>query len=181
MAGHSLGEYSALVLSGSLGLSDAAKLLRLRGKAMQTAVPVDKGAMAALIQSDYNQAIEISAMAAQDEVCEVANDNGAGQVVISGDKTAVERAISIAKERGVKRCVLLPVSAPFHCKLMESAAETMEEALQGILISKPLVPIISNVSAKSEIHPELKDAVIECACGNKIETRSVAGSYKIDI
>ena len=149
-AGHSLGEYSALVSSGSLELSDAAKLLKIRGRAMQDAVPVGLGAMAAFLGSDLKQAMDITKLASQGEICEVANDNGAGQVVISGTKFAVERAISLAKVNGVKKSMILPVSAPFHCKLMESAAEIMEDAFSKVTFNCPLIPIISNVSAKPE-------------------------------
>ena len=129
VAGHSLGEYSALAAAGSLGLADAARLLRIRGRAMQEAVPVGTGAMAALIGLDFETARLVAEEAAEDEVCQTANDNGPGQVVVSGNRAAVERAVEIAKARGAKRAILLPVSAPFHCALMAPAAEVMAEAL----------------------------------------------------
>ncbi|MBY0431668.1 MAG: ACP S-malonyltransferase [Rhodospirillales bacterium] len=154
VAGHSLGEYSALAASKAFTLADAAKLLKTRGQAMQRAVPVGQGAMAALLGADLDQARDIAAAAAQSEVCEAANDNAAGQVVISGNKAAIERAIAIAAERGLKRCVLLPVSAPFHCALMEPAARAMEEALAGIAIRKPVVPVVANVIASQVQEPD---------------------------
>ena len=149
VAGHSLGEYSALAAAGALSISDTAKLLRIRGDAMQKAVPVGEGAMAALLGAELDQAREIAAAAAaaQGAVCQVANDNGGGQVVISGAKTAVEKAMDIAKEKGIKRAVLLPVSAPFHCALMQPAADAMAEALAGAAISAPCVPVVANVTA----------------------------------
>jgi [acyl-carrier-protein] S-malonyltransferase len=153
VAGHSLGEYSALAAAGSLAIADAAQLLRIRGRAMQKAVPVGVGAMAALIGLEFEQAAAIAAESAQGQVCQAANDNGGGQVVISGDKTAVERAVEIAKSRGAKRAMLLPVSAPFHCALMQPAAETMAEALAKVDIKTPTVPLVANVLAKSIIDP----------------------------
>jgi [acyl-carrier-protein] S-malonyltransferase len=153
VAGHSLGEYSALAAAGSLAIADAAQLLRIRGRAMQKAVPVGVGAMAALIGLEFEQAAAIAAESAQGQVCQAANDNGGGQVVISGDKTAVERAVEIAKSRGAKRAMLLPVSAPFHCALMQPAAETMAEALAKVDIKAPTVPLVANVLAKSIIDP----------------------------
>jgi len=153
VAGHSLGEYSALCAAGALSLTDTARLLRVRGKAMQQAVPAGKGAMAALIGADFDVAAAIAAEAAQDEVCCVANDNAAGQVVISGTKTAIERAIEIAKARGVKRAILLEVSAPFHCPLMAPAAGIMTEALSAATIKAPCVPVVANVTAKAESDP----------------------------
>ena len=150
VAGHSLGEYSALAAAGALGLSDAARLLKLRGQAMQKAVPVGVGAMAALLGPDLEQAQKIAKQAAEDtkKVCGVANDNAPGQVVVSGAKEAVERAIAIAAEQGVKRSVLLPVSAPFHCALMQPAADAMEEALAKATIEQPAVPVVANVTAQ---------------------------------
>ncbi len=148
VAGHSLGEYSALAGAGALSISDAARLLRRRGLAMQRAVPVGVGAMAALINVDLEGAEEIAAEAAQGAVCTVANDNAHGQVVISGHRDAVQRAVDIAGQRGAKRCVLLPVSAPFHCPLMEPAAEEMQAALADVTIDTPVVPIVANVVAK---------------------------------
>ena len=154
VAGHSLGEYSALTAAGSLGLADCARLLRLRGEAMQQAVPAGEGAMAALLGTDLDAAHAICAEAAQGEVVEAANDNGGGQVVISGHRAAVERAVEVAKARGVKRAMLLPVSAPFHCALMAPAADVMAEALDGAAIAPPLVPLIANVSAAKATAPD---------------------------
>jgi len=150
VAGHSLGEYSALAAAGALGLSDAARLLKLRGQAMQKAVPVGVGAMAALLGPDLEQVQKIARQAADDTklVCGVANDNSPGQVVVSGAKEAVERAIAIATEQGVKRSVMLPVSAPFHCALMQPAADAMEEALAKATIKQPAVPVVANVTAQ---------------------------------
>ena len=153
-AGHSLGEYSALAAAGSLAVADAARLLRIRGKAMQEAVPVGQGAMAALLGMDLEAARAIAADAAEGEVCDPANDNGAGQVVVSGSKAAVERAVELAKERGARRAVLLPVSAPFHCALMAPAAKVMAEALAGVTIKAPVVPVVANVTARPETDPE---------------------------
>ena len=149
VAGHSLGEYSALAAAGALGLSDAARLLKLRGQAMQKAVPVGAGAMAALLGPDLEQVQKIAKQAADETklVCGVANDNSPGQVVVSGAKEAVERAMVIATEQGVKRSVLLPVSAPFHCALMQPAADAMEEALAEAAIRQPVVPVVANVTA----------------------------------
>ena len=149
VAGHSLGEYSALAASGAISISDTARLLRLRGKAMQEAVPVGIGAMAALLGLDFAAVTEVAAEAAQGEVCQAANDNDPGQVVISGHKGAVERALVIAKEKGAKRAVLLPVSAPFHCALMEPAAAVMAEALAQVTINAPSVPLVANVRAEA--------------------------------
>jgi [acyl-carrier-protein] S-malonyltransferase len=164
VAGHSLGEYSALAAAGTLSLVDAARLLRIRGRAMQQAVPVGVGAMAALIGVDYEAARVIAAAAAEGEVCDVANDNGAGQVVVSGARAAVERAVEIAKAKGVKRAVLLPVSAPFHCSMMAPAARVMDEALGTVTLSKPAVPLVANVLAgpvsdPAEIHRRLVQQV----------------------
>jgi [acyl-carrier-protein] S-malonyltransferase len=151
VAGHSLGEYSALAAAGALGLADTARLLRLRGQAMQDAVAVGEGAMAALLGLDYAMGVEIVETARHDagqtEVCEIANDNGGGQVVISGSLNAVMRAIEIAKGRGVKRAIQLPVSAPFHCRLMQKAADSMALALEGANICPPQVPLIANILA----------------------------------
>jgi [acyl-carrier-protein] S-malonyltransferase len=149
VAGHSLGEYSALAAAGSISIADTARLLRTRGKAMQEAVPVGIGAMAALLGLDFGAATEVAAQAAQGEVCQAANDNDPGQVVISGHKDAVERALVIAKEKGAKRAVLLPVSAPFHCALMEPAAAVMAEALSHVDIASPAVPLVANVQAEA--------------------------------
>jgi len=155
VAGHSLGEYSALVAAGSLSVTDAARLLRVRGNAMQKAVPAGRGAMAALLGVDYVAAAEIAQAAAQDDICAVANDNAPGQVVVSGTKAAVERAIEIAKMRGAKRAILLDVSAPFHCPLMAPAAGIMEEALSAAKISTPSVPVVTNVTADAQIDPAI--------------------------
>lgn len=154
-AGHSLGEYAALAAAGSITLRDGARLLRLRGEAMQRAAPVGIGAMAALIGIEIGAAREVvAAAAAFGEVCEVANDNGGGQVVISGHKEAVERAIALAKDRGVKRAVILPVSAPFHSSLMAPAAAEMADALADVRISEPTVPVLSNVTARPHGGPD---------------------------
>ncbi len=148
VAGHSLGEYSALVAAGSLDLADAARLLRTRGEAMQAAVPVGEGAMAALLGLGLEAARAVAEEAAQGEVCEAANDNDPGQVVVSGHRAAVERALEIARAHGAKRAMLLPVSAPFHCALMAPAADAMAEALAGVAIRDPAVPVIANVTAE---------------------------------
>jgi len=149
VAGHSLGEYSALCAAGSLTLSDTAKLLKQRGLAMQQAVPVGVGTMSALIGVDLAVAQDIAAAAAQGEVCTAANDNAPGQVVISGHTAAVDRAIAIAAERGFKRSVKLPVSAPFHCSLMQPAANVMQKALVDVTIKPPSVPVVANVTAEA--------------------------------
>lgn len=154
VAGHSLGEYSALCAVGSLGLSDTARLLRIRGQAMQEAVPVGVGAMAALLGLDFAAATEVAAEAAQGEVCQAANDNDPAQVVVSGHRAAVERALDIAKAKGAKRALLLPVSAPFHCALMQPAAAVMSEALAGVVISAPQVPVVVNVRAEAVTEPD---------------------------
>jgi [acyl-carrier-protein] S-malonyltransferase len=148
VAGHSLGEYSALAAARSLSVADAARLLRVRGQAMQKAVPVGAGAMAALIGLDLAEAKSIATEASSAGVCAAANDNGGGQVVLSGAKAAVERAVDIAKARGVKRAMMLPVSAPFHCPLMQPAADVMAEALTKVSVKAPLVPVVANVPAR---------------------------------
>ncbi len=153
VAGHSLGEYSALAAAGALSIADAARLLRIRGRAMQKAVPVGKGAMAALIGVELGDVEFIATEAAGVGVCAAANDNGAGQVVVSGDKAAVERAVEIAQERGVKRAMMLPVSAPFHCPLMQPAADAMAEALAKVAVNPPRVPLVANVLAQSITDP----------------------------
>jgi [acyl-carrier-protein] S-malonyltransferase len=155
VAGHSLGEYSALCAAGSLSLSETAKLLRLRGKAMQQAVPKGQGAMAALIGADFAGARDIAREAAGNDICSVANDNAPGQVVISGSKAAINRAIEIAKTKGIKRAMLLEVSAPFHCPLMQPAAQIMKTALATAKIVKPCVPLVANVTAEAATDPEL--------------------------
>jgi [acyl-carrier-protein] S-malonyltransferase len=154
VAGHSLGEYSALAAAEALDLATTARLLKLRGQAMQAAVPVGKGAMAALIGLDFDTAKAVAEEAAQGEVCEAANDNGGGQVVVSGHKAAVDRALDIAKARGAKRALLLPVSAPFHCALMAPAAEAMAKALADADLRAPLVPVYANVTAAPVADPE---------------------------
>lgn len=160
VAGHSLGEYSALAAAGALSVGDAARLLRVRGQAMQAAVPVGVGAMAALLGLDFATAQEVAAQAAQDEVCQAANDNDPAQVVVSGHKAAVERAVEIAKDRGAKRAVLLPVSAPFHCALMQPAADQMAQALQDVTIAAPVVPVVANVRAEAVSDPAIIRALL---------------------
>ena len=159
VVGHSLGEYSALAASGALSIADTAQLLKRRGQAMQQAVPVGEGAMAALLGLDLEAVQEVVVEAAHDEVCACANDNAPGQVVVSGAKTAVERAIEIAGDRGARRAVMLPVSAPFHCPLMRPAADAMAEALGVIVIRQPVVPLVTNVTAEQVIDP---DAIRTC-------------------
>ena len=162
VAGHSLGEYSALAAVGALSIGDAARLLRLRGRSMQTAVPVGEGAMAAVLGLDLSDVEAVAAEAADDQVCDVANDNAPGQVVVSGHKEAVERAVEIAKGKGAKRSLLLPVSAPFHCGLMAPAADAVGAALTEIDFAKPSLPVVNNVSAAPEDNPDdLKQALIE--------------------
>jgi [acyl-carrier-protein] S-malonyltransferase len=168
VAGHSLGEYSALAAAGAFTVRDAARLLKLRGQAMQKAVPAGMGAMAALLGADMAQAIEICAEAAPEpttgkrEIVQPANDNGGGQVVISGHRSAIERAVEIAKTKGVKRAMLLPVSAPFHCALMAPAADAMAEALEKTPPMAPIVPLVANVSAKRESDPgRIRDLLVE--------------------
>jgi [acyl-carrier-protein] S-malonyltransferase len=148
VAGHSLGEYSALAAAGALSVGDTARLLRVRGRAMQQAVPVGTGAMAALLGLEFEQAVAVAAEAAQGQVCQAANDNGGGQVVVSGHKAAVERAVEIAKGRGARRATMLSVSAPFHCALMQPAAEAMAAALAEVRIKPPVVPVVANVLVK---------------------------------
>lgn len=154
VAGHSLGEYSALCAAGSFDLATTAKLLKLRGQAMQAAVPVGEGAMCALLGADLPMARRIAEAAAQGEVCTVANDNDPSQVVLSGATAAIERAVAIAKEMGAKRAVLLPVSAPFHCPLMQPAAEAMSDALSYVVVEAPVVPLFANVTASAESDPD---------------------------
>jgi [acyl-carrier-protein] S-malonyltransferase len=153
VAGHSLGEYSALAAARAISVADAARLLRIRGRAMQKAVPVGVGAMAALIGLELEEARAIAAEASDAGVCAAANDNGGGQVVLSGSKPAVERAVELAKARGVKRAMMLPVSAPFHCPLMQPAAEVMADALAQVAVHAPLVPVVANVPARSIKEP----------------------------
>ncbi|WP_106744049.1 ACP S-malonyltransferase [Yoonia maritima] len=167
VAGHSLGEYSALAAAGALTVADTARLLRLRGTAMQDAVPVGVGAMAAILGLDFATVAEIAAEAAQGEVCQAANDNDPGQVVVSGRKAAVERATVIAKEKGAKRALLLPVSAPFHCSLMAPAAAVMAEALDDVEIKTPAVPVVANVEASSVTDPaSIRSLLVEQVTGS---------------
>jgi [acyl-carrier-protein] S-malonyltransferase len=166
VAGHSLGEYSALAAARSLTIAETARLVRVRGRAMQKAVPVGVGAMAALIGLDFEQAAAVAADAAQGQVCQAANDNGGGQVVVSGDKAAVERAVEIAKSRGSKRAMLLPVSAPFHCALMQPAADAMKDALAVATVKPPVVPVVANVLALPITDPaEIVRRLIEQVTG----------------
>lgn len=162
VAGHSLGEYSALCAAGTLSIADAARLLRIRGRAMQEAVPVGIGAMAAILGLDFEAVSEVATQAAQGEVCQAANDNDPGQVVVSGHKAAVERACDIAKARGAKRAVLLPVSAPFHCALMEPAAAVMADALAGVEMAAPAASVVPNVRAEGCDDPaQLRALLVE--------------------
>src|ERR671921_581497 len=154
VAGHSLGEYSALAAAGSLSIADTARLLRIRGNAMQSAVPVGQGAMAALLGLEFEAAQEVAREAAQGEVCDAANDNGGAQVVVSGNKAAVERAVTIAPGKGAKRAIMLAVSAPFHCALMRPAADAMREALGTVTVNAPAVPVVANVEAAPIADPE---------------------------
>jgi [acyl-carrier-protein] S-malonyltransferase len=166
VAGHSLGEYSALAAAGAFTLSDAARLLKIRGQAMQRAVPVGAGAMAAVLGLEYDAAAEVAAEAAQGEVCTAANDNGGGQVVVSGARAAVERAIEIAKTKGAKRSMLLPVSAPFHCALMQPAADEMAEALASVELRVPVVPLVANVTASRVADPAtIRQLLVEQVTG----------------
>jgi len=166
VAGHSLGEYSALAAAGTLSIADAARLLRIRGQAMQAAVPVGEGAMAALMGLDLDKVHEVARDAAEGDVCQVANDNAPGQVVISGAKAAVDRAVELARERGARRSVLLPVSAPFHCALMQPAAERMSEALADVTFKAPRVPVVVNVCARPVSDPdELRQRLVEQVTG----------------
>jgi len=175
VGGHSLGEYSALAAAGAFSVADAARLLRTRGLAMQKAVPVGVGAMAALLGLDYDAATAVAREAAQGEVCQAANDNGAGQVVVSGHKSAVERAVEIAKGKGAKRAMLLPVSAPFHCALMQPAAEVMAEALSKVTVNAPAVPVVSNVKASAISEPrEIVQALVAQVTGTVRWRESVA-------
>ncbi|MEM9062214.1 MAG: ACP S-malonyltransferase [Pseudomonadota bacterium] len=166
VAGHSLGEYSALAAAGAFSISDAAKLLRLRGTAMQEATPVGVGAMAAILGLDFDAVQAVADDAAQGEVCQAANDNDPAQVVVSGDKAAVERAVEIAKEKGAKRAMLLPVSAPFHCALMQPAADRMAEALAQTEIAAPSVPLVANVQASAVQEPDvIRNLLVEQVTG----------------
>jgi [acyl-carrier-protein] S-malonyltransferase len=166
VAGHSLGEYSALAAAGTFSLADAARLLKIRGRAMQAATPVGTGAMAALLGLDYAAAAAVAAEAAQGDVCQAANDNSDGQVVVSGSKAAVERALDIAKAKGAKRAILLAVSAPFHCALMQPAAEAMAAALTAVTMQAPAVPVIANVLAGPLTDPAaIRDSLVKQVTG----------------
>jgi [acyl-carrier-protein] S-malonyltransferase len=175
VAGHSVGEYSALAAAGSISIADAVRLVRARGRAMARAVPAGAGAMAALLGVDFDEAAVIAAEAAQGQVCQAANDNGGGQVVISGDKAAVERAVTIAKDKGVRRAMMLPVSGPFHSDLMQPAADVMREALAGISIKAPAVPLVANVLARPTSDPlEIARGLVEQVTGTVRWRESVA-------
>ncbi len=175
VAGHSLGEYSALCAAGSFDLATTAKLLKLRGQAMQAAVPVGQGAMAALLGADLALAQKIADAAAQGEVCTVANDNDPSQVVISGHKGAIDRAIELAKEMGAKRAIALPVSAPFHCPLMQPAADAMQDALSYVVLEAPAVPLCANVTAQPETDPDaIRNQLVEQVTGMVRWRESVA-------
>jgi len=175
VAGHSVGEYAALAAASSLSIGDAVRLVRIRGRAMQRAVPVGMGAMAALLGVDFAQAAAIAAEAAQGELVQAANDNGGGQVVVSGHKTAVERAVEIAKAKGVRRAMLLPVSAPFHSALMQPAAEVMADALAKVTIKPPVVPLVANVTAEPVTDPaQIMRGLVEQVTGTVRWRESVA-------
>jgi [acyl-carrier-protein] S-malonyltransferase len=175
VAGHSLGEYSALTAAGALSLADAVRLVRLRGQSMQRATPVGTGAMAALLGLEFDQAAAVAKEAAQGQICQAANDNGGGQVVVSGDKAAVERAVELAKARGAKRAMLLPVSAPFHCALMQPAADAMAQALATTTVRAPAVPLVGNVVAAPVSDPEeIKRNLVKQVTGTVRWRESVA-------
>lgn len=178
VAGHSLGEYTALCAAGALDLATTARLLKLRGRAMQAAVPVGEGAMAALLGADIEKAEALAAAAAAGEVCAVANDNDPGQVVISGHKAAIERAVALVKEHGIKRGVLLPVSAPFHCPLMQPAADAMAEALAGAPLMAPVVPVYANVlAAPIAVPDEVRARLVEQVTGRVRWRESIAAMW----
>ncbi len=178
VAGHSLGEYTALCAAGALDLATTARLLKLRGQAMQAATPVGTGAMAALLGADIDKAQALADAAAQGDVCTVANDNDPGQVVISGHKAAIERAVELVKDHGIKRGVLLPVSAPFHCPLMQPAADKMAEALAGAALSAPLVPVYANVTAAPVADAEtIKRLLVEQVTGRVRWRESVIAMF----
>ncbi len=178
VAGHSLGEYTALCAAGALDLATTARLLKLRGQAMQAATPVGTGAMAALLGADIDKAQALADAAAQGDVCTVANDNDPGQVVISGHKAAIERAVELVKDHGIKRGVLLPVSAPFHCPLMQPAADKMAEALAGAALSAPLVPLYANVTAAPVADAEtIKRLLVEQVTGRVRWRESVIAMF----
>jgi [acyl-carrier-protein] S-malonyltransferase len=185
IAGHSLGEYSALCAAGSLSLTDTAKLLRIRGKAMQDAVPFGLGAMAAILGLDFETVSQITNLSSDDQICQAANDNDPGQVVISGHKNAVDQTIELAKDAGAKRAVLLPVSAPFHCSLMQPAADIMAKALNDIKLEDPNVPLVANVRANEQNNGDMiKDLLIEQVTGSvrwreSIEFMSLKGVTEV--
>lgn len=182
VAGHSLGEYTALCAAGAIDLSTTARLLKTRGRAMQAAVPVGEGAMAAILGSDRDKAQAIADAAAEGEVCTVANDNDPSQVVISGARAAVERALPLAKEMGAKRAILLPVSAPFHCPLMQPAADVMAEALGAVAVQAPLVPLYANVTAAPVADPEtIKALLIEQVTGMVRWRESVIAMFEAGV
>lgn len=184
VAGHSLGEYSALAAAGALELGVTAQLLKTRGEAMQKAVPVGEGAMAALLGLDLEAAAEIAAEAAEETggVCTAANDNAPGQAVVSGSREAVERAIAIATERGARKSILLPVSAPFHCPLMQPAAERMREALADVAIAPPVVPLIANVTAQAVSDPEtIRKLLVDQVTGMVRWRESVLGMKELGV
>jgi len=185
IAWHSLGEYSALCAAGSLSLTDTAKLLRIRGKAMQDAVPFGLGAMAAILGLDFETVSQITNLSSDDQICQAANDNDPGQVVISGHKNAVDQTIELAKDAGAKRAVLLPVSAPFHCSLMQPAADIMAKALNDIKLEDPNVPLVANVRANEQNNGDMiKDLLIEQVTGSvrwreSIEFMSLKGVTEV--
>ncbi|ODP36392.1 ACP S-malonyltransferase [Sphingomonas turrisvirgatae] len=182
VAGHSLGEYTALCAAGALDLSTTARLLKLRGQAMQAAVPVGEGAMAALLGADLTKAQAIADAAAEGEVCSVANDNDPSQVVISGAKAAIDRAVGLAKDHGAKRAVLLPVSAPFHCPLMQPAAEAMEAALADVALRAPLVPVYANVTAAPVSDPDtIRTLLVEQVTGMVRWRESVSAMFEAGV
>jgi len=175
VAGHSLGEYSALCAAGALDLADTARLLRLRGEAMQSAVPVGEGAMAAVLGLDIEAVEALAADAAEGEVCEVANENDPAQTVVSGSKSAIDRVVAMAKDRGAKRALPLPVSAPFHCAMMQPAAEAMAEALKDVAIKTPSVPVVANVVAEAVSDPDvIRRLLVEQVAGRVRWRSSVA-------
>lgn len=182
VAGHSLGEYTALCAAGALDLSTTARLLKLRGQAMQAAVPVGQGAMAALLGADLVKAQGIADAAAQGEVCSVANDNDPSQVVISGAKAAIDRAVGLAKEHGAKRALLLPVSAPFHCPMMQPAADAMEQALADVALRAPLVPVYANVTAAPVSDPDtIRTLLVEQVTGMVRWRESVSAMFEAGV
>ena len=182
VAGHSLGEYSALCAAGALDLATTARLLRLRGEAMQAAVPVSVGAMAALLGADIDKAQALADAAADGEICTVANDNDPGQVVISGHKAAIDRAIALTKDHGIKRGLLLPVSAPFHCPLMQPAADAMAAALEGAALQSPLVPLYANVTAAPVSDADtIRKLLVEQVTGRVRWRESVIAMFAADV